>query len=319
MTQAPQIQGTPFIPQQQVNAVKIDIINPQAYGPGTQAPSQPQNGYYYNYPQAPAYGMPTCSCYNCGQPPTIPQPQYAPVNIQPSQVSIPAAVVDQPPTPAPTVPLTTEQPIPQAPPVEPVAMEQPPAAPPEPPEAPPVPVDYTAINNALASNDINAQTAAIQEIAVIGQNDPVKAKGLLNEQTFQSLVDIINKDTKGLPGPQRNQKELSNLEKAELNKQFGSYTLAILQKSFRDQVDKETSKQGQPSISINELPGVKSIVDNLKDNPNPAIRAASISSLTYVAKPEDKEVLKTIFEISAKQDADPEVKKAAQDALAKLG
>lgn len=181
--------------------------------------------------------------------------------------------------------------------------------------------DVNAIVNALGSTNPDDQTAAIQKIAEVAQTDPNQAKALLNEQVFGQLVGIINADTSKLQGPtgESNPQNLSPLEKAEINKQFAIYTLAILQKNFRDEINKEMKKNNLPDIAINDLPFIKEgIVDNLKDNPNPTIREACLSALNYVGRPEDKEILKTLYEISAKHDVSPEVKKAAQDYLAKL-
>ena len=60
------------------------------------------------------------------------------------------------------------------------------------------------------------------------------------------------------------------------------------------------------------------IVNNLKDNPNPTIREACLSALNYVGRPEDKEVLKTLYDISAKHDSNPAVQTSAKDYLSKL-
>ena len=354
----------------QVNAVKIDIINPQAIGgaqsPMTapqpqQAPQQPE--YYYNYPQASAYGMPTNSYYNVPQAPAMSYPQA------PQMPPMPMAPQPQPQQQVPVQEQTVAYPQPQQQPVQqaptaavpPPFVEQQPAAPPAPPvaQAPaaqPTPVaapavepapapkaqsgiDPTVINSALKSENLEAQTEAIQKIAEVGQTNPQDASSLLNEETFRALTDIITKDNSKLPGPTPKQIELrkkeesgkaltpeekteadalSPQEKAEMNKQFGTYTLAVLQKNFRDAVDAETKAQNQPPITIGELPGVVDIVNNIKDNKNPVIREAGISALSYLARPEDKQLLSTVFDITAKQDADPVVKEAAKQAKAKL-
>ena len=78
-------------------------------------------------------------------------------------------------------------------------------------------------------------------------------------------------------------------------------------------------KNNLPDVAINDLPFIKEgIVDNLKDNPNPTIREACLSALNYVGRPEDKDVLRTLYEITAKHDASPEVQAVAKDYLAKL-
>lgn len=321
--------------QPQVNAVKIDINNPQAYG-GANSQGQlnpiapkPQAGSY-SYPAAPIYSMPTVSQYATPgaypppvlslppQPPVVPGiipppvPPVPPVPVVPpaSQVeapvtqtvtvapSVPSAVVDKPDntTVAPVAPVTTQ--------VETNAG-----------------VDVKGLLNSLASSNTDNQTAAIQQIAEIAQTNPVAAKALLNEQVFGSLANIINADTSNLQGPngKSDPKNLSPLEKAEINKQFAVYTLAILQKNFREEINKEMKKNNYPDIAINDLPYIKEgIVNNLKDNQNPTIREACLSALNYVGRPEDKDVLRVLYEISAKHDSSPSVRAAAQDYLSKL-
>ena len=152
MTQAPQIynpptQGMPYTTQPQVNAVKIDIINPQAYGAGARSPTQPQNGYYYNYPQAPAYGMPANQYYSYPQSPAVPQYPQAPVQqpmppapqYQPTQVPVPPAIVDQ----------QTVAPV-AAPQVNQAPASEPPTAPTAPAAAPTPAVDYAGMSRSFS-------------------------------------------------------------------------------------------------------------------------------------------------------------------------
>jgi hypothetical protein len=338
MAQAPQfypaMQGMQYAPPPppQVNAVKIDIINPQAYGAPSASPqgTTPQNnGYYYQYPTAQTYGMPTNPYYSAPQATAMPPVQQVPIQ-QPPSPMVPPAPNYQVPTPAPIV----NSPIPPAvvdQTVTPAAV--PVAAPDQPPALASNALDATALVNDLNSSDLDKQTAAIQKIAETAQVEPEKAKSLLNEQTFQSLVNIITKDSSKLPGPETMPKPaagqpevnptLSPLEKAEINKQIGTYTLAVLQKIFRNEFDKEiAAKPGTEPISILELPGIRQIVvDNLKNNPNPTIREASISAINYVAKPEDPKergILRELFKVTAEQDADPNVKAAATASLENL-
>jgi len=182
-------------------------------------------------------------------------------------------------------------------------------------------VDVDGLMNSLKSTNPDDQTAAIQKMAEIAQTDPVSAKALLTEQTFGQLANIINADTSKLQGPTgpSDPQNLSSLEKAEINKQIAVYTLAILQKNFRDEINKEMAKNGLANIAINDLPFIKEgIVDNLKDNPNPNIREACLSALNYVGRPEDKDVLKTLYEITANHDDNPQVQATAKDFLSKL-
>ena len=234
----------------------------------------------------------------------VPAPVTQTVNVNP-----PAAVVDAAPA---TQATATAQATAQAP-VAPVA---PVAAQPQ-----DMGVDVNGILTDLASTNPDAQTAAIQKIAEIAQTNPAAAKAFVNEQTFGQLASVINADTSNLQGPTEKQDPnvLSPLEKAEINKQFAVYTLAILQKVFRDAINIEMQKSNYPDIAINDLPYIKEgIVDNLKDNPNPTIREACLSALNYVGRPEDKDVLRVLYDVSAKHDASPDVRAVASEYLSKL-
>lgn len=349
----------------QVNAVKIDIHNPKAYGGvdshGKINPVSPQQeAGYYGYPMAPIYNMPTVAQYNTpgsypapvlntatqAVPQIIPQNAQQPIQSQNAAGTIAAQPsIQVPPVTAAPMPVPAMNPVAPMPMVPPPAVNAPvtqnvninpaiPAAVVDKPEntsvAPVAPVaaqnetnadvDVNTLLTGLSSNNQDDQTAAIQKIAELAQTNPAAAKTLLNEQIFGKLVNVINADTSKLEGPTgKDNKTLSPLEKAEINKQFAVYTLAILQKNFRDEINKEMKKNNLPDIAINDLPYIKEgIVNNLKDNPNPTIREACLSALNYVGRPEDKEVLKVLYDISAKHDASPDVRKAASECLAKI-
>ena len=347
----------------QVNAVKIDIHNPKAYGGvdqhGQLNPVLPQQeANYYGYPMAPIYNMPTVAQYSTpGSYPTpvlntapqvvpqIPQQAQQPIPVQNITAPMPSTIQVPPVASAPNG-FTVMSPVAPVPIVPPPAVNAPvtqnvninpsvpaavvdktentpvaPVAPVEPQSETNAGVDVNALLTSLSSSNPDDQTAAIQKIAELAQTDPAAAKTLLNEQIFNKLVNVINADTSKLEGPsgKADEKTLSPLEKAEINKQFAVYTLAILQKNFRDEINKEMKKNNLPDIAINDLPYIKEgIVNNLKDNPNPTIREACLSALNYIGRPEDKEVLRVLYDISAKHDASPDVRKAATDCLAKL-
>ena len=362
----------------QVNAVKIDINNPQAYGGMNSqgqinpvVPQQAANSPYccpcssvYAMPQVPQYttpaaypippmvtpqqniiqqqaavqqvapvvnntqSVPVATTVPMSAPAVAPAP--APVQVVPVPVPVPAApippvpVVPQP-VPVVSAPVTQNVNVNPAIPAAVVDSKQnttvAPVAPVTQEVKLPGGVDANALISALASKNPDDQTAAIQKMAEIAQTDPVAARALLNEQAFGQLVNVINADTSKLQGPtgKPDPKNLSPLEKAEINKQFAVYTLAILQKNFRDEINKEMKKNNLPDIAINDLPYIKEgIVNNLKDNPNPTIREACLSALNYVGRPEDKEVLRVLYDISAKHDSNPAVRTSAKDYLSKL-
>ena len=332
--------------QQKYNAVNIEISNPSVGMPGQQTTQTTMP--YYTYPQAPVYTYPvaqqpvyyppvqtnptdgntTPAIENINYGPTAlpatPATQTAPVAPQvESTPVVPQPVVSEPTTAETTAPATT------------TASEE--TAKPEvvAPETVAPQVDLNAFLARLSNPDFDTQSAAMEEIADIVKNSPEKATELVDTKVIDSLTNIINFDSSKLEGPTQEQvaarekimsnkdvtdaeRELANnitpKEKAERNKSYALFTTAIIDKLYRDEVAK---LQNNTVPMLTELPGIMTIVDNLKDNPNPMVRASAIESLSYIQDPAYKKDLETVFNV-AQKDSDPAVSAAAKDALAKL-
>ena len=340
----PQMQ--PYMPMAQqatpapnYNAVKIDVHNPSVSAPGVGqvAMNVPQYAQptmpYYSYPQAQLYDYPqaqTQPYYMPQQPvnyapvapaattPVAPAPQnVAPEAVQaaPQQViqqqniNTPAPVVTQQPAATPKV--EVEQPVPMAP-----------------------QVDLNSFIAKLSNPDYEVQANAMEEIANMVKDEPQKATELLDEKVVNALNTIVNTDSSKLAGPTAEQiaareklmkgEKLSEaeqklattitpMEQAERNKSYAMFTSSIMQKLYGDEVAKLTGS----TVPLTELPGAVTIVDQLKNNPNPMVRTSAIEALSYIQKPEYKQDLTTVFTI-AKNDQDKNVQEAAAAALAKL-
>ncbi len=318
----------------QNNAVKIDIINPQA---GT---AQPQANSCYN-----PYMMPQSSIYDpnaCTVPPqmyipqppmAMPQPIVMPqpvVTNQPQIINAPQAEMPHPPV---------AQPAPQ----EVVAQQQPEAAPAAPapaapqveaPAATPVNIDLNQIVSKLNSANLEDQLGAIENIAETAQSNPQGATQLLDTQIMDALGSIIKKDTTQMSAPTPEQLQLrqkliagekltpeqqtqankiSDMEIAERNKQYALYTVAILQKLLATEVEKAQGTK----VEMKDLPMINDVVQIAKADQNPMLRASALAALSYIATPENKALLTTMFEQS-KKDTDPNVQAVAAEALNKL-
>lgn len=341
----PQMQpNMPYMAQQATpapnyNAVKIDVHNPSVSAPGVGqvAMNVPQYAQptmpYYSYPQAQLYDYPqaqTQPYYMPQQPvnytpvapaattPVAPAPQnVAPEAVQaaPQQViqqqniNTPAPVVTQQPATTPKV--EVEQPVPMAP-----------------------QVDLNSFIAKLSNPDYEVQANAMEEIANMVKDEPQKATELLDEKVVNALNTIVNTDSSKLDGPTAEQiaareklkkgEKLSEAEQklattitpkeqAERNKSYAMFTSSIMQKLYGDEVAKLTGS----TVPLTELPGAVTIVDQLKNNPNPMVRTSAIEALSYIQKPEYKQDLTTVFNI-AKNDQDKDVQEAAAAALAKL-
>ena len=317
----------PAAPAPNYNAVKIDVHNPSVSAPGM-APTMP----YYSYPQAQLYDYPKAQTQPYYMP--LQQPVYPQVQAPVAQTVPPApqAVAPQPviqqqnintPSPVVTQPQQAEQKPAAAPKVE---VEQPVPMTPQ--------VDLNAFLAKLSNPDYEVQANAMEEIANMVKDDPQKATELLDEKVVNALNTIINADSSKLAGPTAEQiaarqklmkgeqisdaeKQLATtitpMEQAERNKSYAMFTSSIMQKLYGDEVNKLTGS----TVPLTELPGAVTIVEQLKNNPNPMIRTSAIEALSYIQQPAYKQDLTTLFTI-AKNDQDKNVQDAATAALAKL-
>ena len=271
-------------------------------------------------------------------------PQVAVTPAAPAEAPVAPQVVV---VPAPqVVPAQTNINVPQAP----VAVEVKPEAPatPEPvvtvaPEAKPevVPsetitpqVDLNSFIAKLNNSDFDVQAAGMEEIANMVKVAPDKATELVDTKVFDALTNIINFDSTALAGPTAEQvaarekimtgKEVTEAEQAlantitpkeqaERNKSYALFTAAIMQKLYADEV----ARLSNQTVPLTELPGAITVVDNLKDNPNPMVRASAIEALSYIQNPAYKKDLTTVFTI-AQNDQDPGVAETAKLALERL-
>ncbi|MCD8377387.1 MAG: HEAT repeat domain-containing protein [Candidatus Gastranaerophilales bacterium] len=299
------------------NAVQINLDTPTL--------NAPQAGYYYDYPQADS------------------QPYYPPIPAQPAPQALPQPAPNQQPANVP--PPMAEQPTPA-----------PATAAPQPADNAPAPaaVDTNAVVANLANPDFDVQAMQMEEIARKGLEKEADAVPYVQEDVFNKLIDIMDVDSSKLAGPTEQQLQLRDkiaendltlynaqlqgkdlnsvklphqltpeeealattitpLEQAERNKEYALFTTAILQKTYGDEIEKRSGNV----VPLTDLPAAAMVINELKTNPNPAVRTAAIDSLRYIQRPEYKQDLSTIYSI-AQSDADEGVAAAAADALNSL-
>ena len=174
----------------------------------------------------------------------------------------------------------------------------------------------------------------MEEIANLAQSSPDKATALLDVKVIDTLLGIMDTDSSKLEGPTAQQlqirekiiagkpvteaetaeaNKISPMEQAERNKQYAIYTIAILQKIYGAEIEKINNT----IVPLTELPGAAGIVEQVKNNPNPMVRASGIDALSYNQRPEYKQDLTTLFAI-AQKDKDAVVQQAATKAIEKL-
>lgn len=334
------------------SAVNIQIFEPKAYGGGVQ---QPVNSAYA-YPQQSIYNQPYVNQYQQFMPQQVapqvfPQPPvYQPIMQAPIQQPMPAPVINQIATqpqvqPAPEAQMAQAQtPVAAAP--QPVVAEQPQApkidiVPPS--EQNQTGIDVNALVAGLQSTDNKVQEDAITKIANYSQGEPQMQNAVLTEPVMKGLVNIIKQDTSNLEGPSDAQKaainkaatgaKLSPEEEAlvtnlapktlaDKNRVISMYTLALLQKNQRDEVDRYNQSQDPanklPQLQITDLQGYNEIENAARNESVKEVKLAAIQALAYVARPEDKQALEPVL-TAALQDEEPLIKQAATDVLTSIG
>lgn len=206
----------------------------------------------------------------------------------------------------------------------------------------------------LSSNDYDVQAQQMEEIAKLAMQNPEKTIPFVTAEIFDSLINIIKKDTTNFAIPTESQIEarkkiiineiakeqaklnnqkpedftppykvteaelkeamtLTEMEQAERNKEYALYTIAILAKTYADEVQKETGN----IVPLTDLPGASEIVDTIKNNNNPGIKIASLDALRYISRPEYKDEIKSIFTVVTR-DENPQVAELAKMAIQSL-
>ncbi len=349
----PYAQGTPS-----ANAVNIQIFEPKAYA--SPQPAQPNyTNQLYNYPQASLYGSQPQTMYPMQQgypAQMMPYPQMMPQYMPYPQAGYPSAVMPQQQPQVYTVPPQIVSPQPQempAPAIEqapvqqevapaPVQVEQAAPVAVEQPVQPAQTIDVNGLVAGLQSNDPAVQEKTITEIANYSQGEPAIAQQVLNEQVMNSLANIVGADNSQLQGPTPEQQaaldkamkgqqltpeetqlaqQLSPKTAADKNKIIAMFTLAMLQKNQRDELDAYMASQGGssvPPLSTDNLIGFNEIKNAIQTDSNPEVRLAGIQAISYVAKPEDAQAVQTVLQNSL-NDSEPLIQQAAQEVLTKFG
>ena len=161
-----------------------------------------------------------------------------------------------------------------------------------------------AAGQLVGTNPNNADAKQTKE-----KVDALVKPNLIKEETFLGLADIATKDTSKLTGEDK--------KKADQNRTISMWTLAMLQKLFKQEMNIEAKKINIPPISMNEVPGIVQIADIVKKDANPEVREAGIAALINLADPQDKKDAETMRAIlgEAQKDSDANVKTAASEAI----
>lgn len=326
---APQGQYTPY------PMTPAPMYQPMPQYPGYPM-QQPQAYMPYAMPQYPAYPE---------QQQVMQVPYEAPQVVSPEPQPMPAPVIEQPQAQqAPAQPQAQPevQPAPEqaaAPEAQQVQPSQPEV---QQPAQQSTGIDVAALVSGLQSTDPLVQEKTITEIANYSQGEPAQAQQVLNEQIMTNLASIVNADISQLQGPSQEQtaifekaergeqltpeetqlaQQLSPQTAAAKNKIISMFTLAMLQKNQRDELDAYIASQGANNIKplqMQDLIGFNEIQNAVQNNSNPEVRLAGIQAMSYVARPEDAQTVQAVLQNSL-NDPEPLIQQAAQETLSKLG
>lgn len=331
-------------PAMQPNYTNPIYNYPQAsvYGPQPQPYMSYQAPYMMPYPAMPQmmpqqYPMAPAMPYPAQTPaqPVMQQPQPPVYVEQPQVYTVPPQVITQPQPQQMPAPAIEPQPQPQVQPAAPVNVEQ--------PATPAQTIDVNALVAGLQSADPAIQEKTITEIANFSQGEPAQAQQVLNEQIMANLANIVSQDISQLPGPTPEQtavlekaargeqltpeetqlaQQLAPQTAAAKNKIISMFTLAMLQKNQRDELEAYMASQGNTNIKplqMQDLIGFNEIQNAIQTNPNPEVRLAGVQAISFVAKPEDAQTVAAALQSTLANDPEPLIKQAAQETLAKIG
>lgn len=326
------------------NAVSINIYNPQAYGsnPNAQAQNCATTPYeytnsLYQMPQASAYAPVNQQiqpdAYQQYMPIQNPVGQEAPQLVAPAPQMMPESVMNQ----------NQEQAVAQ----QPAVQEQQQVAQPEVVETPQEnaqTVNTEELVQNLKSTDADVKAKAINDIASFAQEAPEVSLQVVSEPIMNALVDVIKEDTTALEGPTEQQiaiaekitkgeqltpeedalaEQLSPRDKANKNRIFALYTLAMIQKLQRDELTEYIATQkanGQETIAplkMEDLIGYNEVVNTIKNDARPEVKVAAIQALQHVAEAQDKASVEAVLAESLNSQ-DEAVKQAAQETMNKF-
>lgn len=107
--------------------------------------------------------------------------------------------------------------------------------------------------------------------------------------------------------------QLTPMELAGRNKEYALYSIAILAKTYTDEIQKHSGNV----VPLTDLPGITEIVNTIRHNSNSGVKIAAMEALVYLNRPEYNEEISTILEI-ASNDLNPYVANSAKMALESL-
>lgn len=204
-------------------------------------------------------------------------------------------------------------------------------------------VDISEVTAKLSSEDFDVQAMQLHEIVKKSQSLEGNKNPYIAPEVFESLINIIQKDSNELAKPTQAQNEAREKLKKNLIAADKAFAEGVDPKDFKEpyemtedemklalsltpfeQADRNKAyalavtsllaksyadgveKQTGNIVPLTDLPGASAMVDTLRHEKNPDVRLSALDSLRYISRPEYNEELVTIFTLATK-DKDPKV------------
>lgn len=200
-------------------------------------------------------------------------------------------------------------------------------------------VNVEKVVNNLASKDYDVQAKQLEEIIFAALKDEKKAIAYITVPVFSGIIDIAEKDTSSLEGPDDEQIDIrkkiitnqiileqqladnkkpeeiklpyelteADLTKAmklselELAERNKEYAILTLSALAKVYINEFEAKTGVV-VPLTDVPGASVLVNTLKTSDNPSVKAAAIEALVYINRPEYKDEIAAVLNIVSKDD-----------------
>lgn len=196
-------------------------------------------------------------------------------------------------------------------------------------------VDINDVVKALESEDFDKQAKQMEEIVAGVLKDEKNAKPYIATPIISSLINILNKDTSSLQGPDKAQTEIrkkiiineilkeqqlaenkkpeeiklpfelteedykaaTKLNPLEMAERNKEYAIYTIA-SLAKVYAEDFEKETGNVVPLTDLPGISNIVDILRKSENSSLKVTALETLLYVNRPEYKDEISSIFKIA---------------------
>lgn len=196
--------------------------------------------------------------------------------------------------------------------------------------------DEKSVLSALESPDYDVQAKQMEEIVAGVLKDKNNAVPYITTSVFSALINLLEKDTTGLEGPDEAQVELrkkiiineiireqqlaenkkpeeiqlpfvltdsdyakaSELNPLEMAERNKEYAAYTIATLAKVYAE-DFEKQTGNVVPLTDLPGVSNIVEALRRSDNPSLKVTALETLLYINREEYKDEIRAIFEIAA--------------------